>query len=79
MLSIAKAEIGVYVMSCRPTQDGKKFFLGCTQDFERMFTVLSDRAYPIYKDSQCEESLLVRIYCGPGKDGQYKESVFSIA
>lgn len=79
MLSIEKAELSVYVMSCRPSQDGKKYFLGCTQNFERMFTILSDRAYPIYKDSNREESLLVCIYCGLGKDGQYKESVFSIA
>lgn len=78
MLSIAKAEISCYVMSCRPSQDGKMYFLGCTQDFERSFTVLSDRAYPIYKDTQREENLLVRIYCGPGKNGQYKENVFSI-
>lgn len=79
MLSIDKAELSVYVMSCRPTQDGKKFFLGCTQNFERMFTILSDRAYPIYKDSNREEVLLVRIYCGPGKDGHFKETVFSLA
>lgn len=77
-LSLAAVNLSCYVMSCRPSKDGKLFFLGCTQDFERMFTVMSTRALPVYKDTQKQEELLCRVYCGLGKDGTYKENVFLV-
>lgn len=78
MLSLQKVEFTAYVMSCRSSQDGKSYFLGCTQDFERMFTIIADRAFPTYKETQRETSFTCRIYAGPGKDGTYKENVFLI-
>lgn len=78
MLSLQRVDLKCHVMSCRASADGKSYFLGCTQDFERMFTIISDRPYRTFKETNSEESFTVRIYCGPGKDGAYKENVFLV-
>lgn len=78
MLSLQCVDLKCHVMSCRPSADGKSYFLGCTQDFERMFTIISDRPYRTFMETNEETSFTVRIYCGPGKDGGYKENVFDV-
>lgn len=78
-LNLHKVEISCFVMSCRPSKDGKAYFLGCTQDFGSMFTIISDKPVAVEPNHPQEKSFLCRIYCGLNKNGEYKENVFVVA